>query len=63
MTDTIHGFPAEQVLGIILPGVYDGVCVWELPDGRLVNRWTPDDGRRYTRTQEWIDQRGPHQEE
>lgn len=58
MSDTIHGFPAEDVTGIILPGVYDGVCVWQLPDGTLVNRWGPEYGRRYTLSQEWIDRQG-----
>lgn len=51
----IHGFPAEDVIGHVLPGVYDGISVWQLPDGRLVNRWSPDYGRRYQLTQEWID--------
>ena len=55
MADLIHGYPADQVVGHILPDVYDGICAWELPDGRLVNRWTPEYGRRYQLTQEWID--------
>jgi hypothetical protein len=55
MPDLIHGYPAEQVIGHQIVGVYDGVCAWQLPDGRLVNRWTPEHGRRYQLTQDWID--------
>ena len=47
-------FPAGTVL-IEVRGIYDGWSVARLPDGSLVNRWTPEDGRRFTDTQEWIE--------
>lgn len=44
----------EGTIGIEIRGVYDGVSVWKLPDGTLVNRWTEGD-RRYAETQAWIE--------
>ena len=26
-------------IGIILPDIYDGISVWQEPDGTLTNRW------------------------
>ena len=48
-------FPAGTLL-IEIRGIYDGWSVAQLPDGTLVNRWTPDDYRR-AQTQEWIERR------
>ena len=40
---------------IEIRGIYDGVSVYKMKDGTLVNRWKPEDGRRYTETQAWIE--------
>jgi hypothetical protein len=45
----------EGTIGLEIREIYDGVSVWKFPDGTLHNRWTPDDGRRFGLTQEWID--------
>lgn len=45
----------EKALGIEIRGIYDGVSVWKLKDGTLVNRWEPQD-RCYQPTQDWIEQ-------
>lgn len=34
-------------------GVYDGWSVAVMKDGRMLNRWPPDD-RRHKATQDWI---------
>lgn len=48
-------FDFEQVdHGIEIQGVYDGICVWVMKDGSLVNRFTPDMGRRYEMTEDYI---------
>ncbi len=49
MTD----FPPDTIC-IEIRGVYDGVSAYLLPDGTYVNRWKPEDGRRYTATEDWI---------
>ncbi len=49
MTD----FPPDTIC-IEIRGVYDGVSAYLLPDGAYVNRWKPEDGRRYTATEDWI---------
>lgn len=43
--------------GIEIQGVYDGVAVWVLKDGTLVNRFADEPGyeRRAARIQEYID--------
>jgi hypothetical protein len=43
--------------GIEIPGVYDGVAVWVLKDGTMVNRFAGEAGyeRRAARIQEYID--------
>jgi hypothetical protein len=43
--------------GIVLPEVYDGISVWLLKDGSMVNRWGGIEGmeRRYNQTQWYID--------
>mgnify|MGYP003544319687 FL=1 len=47
---------AENIaLHIELRGIYDGWSVAKMKDGTLVNRWKPEDGRRYTETQAWIE--------
>ncbi|MEU5156778.1 hypothetical protein [Glycomyces sp. NPDC021274] len=42
--------------GIVLPEVYDGISVWLLKDGSMVNRWEGIEGmeRRYNQTQQYI---------
>jgi hypothetical protein len=44
----------EGTIGIEIRGIYDGVSVWKLPDGTLVNRWPEGDGR-HAATQAWIE--------
>lgn len=43
--------------GIEISGVYDGVAVWVLKDGTMVNRFADEPGyeRRAARIQEYID--------
>jgi hypothetical protein len=41
-------------ISIEIRGIYDGVSVYKLPDGTLVNRWKPDE-RPYAETQDWIE--------
>lgn len=48
----------EYKLGVELQGVYDGVSVWVDYDNKMHNRWKPEDGRRYTLAQEYIDRTG-----
>lgn len=33
--------------GIVIPGVYDGISVWRLKDGSLVNRWSDVAGQEH----------------
>lgn len=49
MTD----IPADAI-GIEVRSIYDGVSIWRMPDGSLVNRWPAED-RRHAATQEWIE--------
>lgn len=53
----------DTLVGIILRGVYDGVSVWQHPDGTYTNRWDDalakhpkDTGiqRRHAAAQDWI---------
>jgi hypothetical protein len=39
---------------IELRGVYDGWSIAVLDDGTFWNRWEPEDGRRYTLTEQAI---------
>lgn len=48
----------DIVVGVEIPGVYDGTCVWLLKDGRLINRMANWGGRREQATQEWIESNG-----
>lgn len=50
---SVRDYPEGTTL-IEIQGIYDGWCCAKLPDGTLVNRWTPDD-KRYAATQEWIE--------
>jgi hypothetical protein len=43
----------EGTVYIEIRGIYDGVSVYKLPDGTLVNRWEPSDWK-YQATQDWI---------
>lgn len=45
---------SEVSLCIEVREIYDGVSVYKMEDGRLVNRW-PEDDRRHKATQEWIE--------
>lgn len=54
-------YAPEEVEHLIeIRGVYDGWSVARLKDGRMVNRWPPED-RRHKPTQDWIDQHGGRQ--
>lgn len=59
---TIPAFTAGDIaLGIELPGVYDGIAVWLLRDGTLVNRFRQQPGwpaHRIKATDEWIASHG-----
>ena len=47
---------AENIaVRIEIRGIYDGWSVAKMKGGTLVNRWKPEDGRRYTETQAWIE--------
>ena len=43
----------EVAMTIEVRGIFDGWSVAQMKDGRLLNRWPPDD-RRHQPTQEWI---------
>ena len=45
--------PEEIDHYIEIRGIYDGWSVAKMKDGRLLNRWPPDD-RRHKPTQDWI---------
>jgi hypothetical protein len=51
------GYDATDArLGHVIPEIYDGISVWQHPDGRLENRWNPEHYPwRWRKTQEWID--------
>lgn len=44
----------EIVMYYEIRGLYDGWSAAMLSDGRIVNRWSPEDGRRYTETEKFI---------
>lgn len=49
--------PDEDIdCGIEVPEIYDGIIVWRLKDGTLVNRWADIPGyeRRAARVDAWI---------
>lgn len=48
----------DIVVGVEIPGVYDGTCCWLLKDGRIVNRMESWGGRREQATREWIEANG-----
>jgi hypothetical protein len=50
---SVTNYP-EGTVGIEIRGIYDGVSVWKLPSGEMVNRWPVDDWR-HKPTQEWIE--------
>ena len=43
----------EVAITIEVRGIFDGWSVAQMKDGRLLNRWPPDD-RRHKPTQDWI---------
>lgn len=45
--------PDDVALYIKVRGVYDGWSVAKMKDGRLINRWPPDD-RRHAATEKYI---------
>ena len=48
------GFLPENIETYIkIRGIYDGWSVAVMKDGRMLNRWPPDD-RRHAPTQAWI---------
>lgn len=47
-------YPTDVETGIEIRGVYDGVCIWVLKDGRWINRWEGEGGRRERLTAEYI---------
>jgi hypothetical protein len=51
--------PADEDIetGIVLPEVYDGISVWLLKDGSMVNRWAGIPGMEYraAQAQRYID--------
>lgn len=51
----------DILMGIEVPDIYDGVAVWVLKDGTLVNRWAGEPGyeRRAERIQAYIDAQDP----
>ena len=46
-------FMDEVAITIEVRGIFDGWSVAQMKDGRLLNRWPPDD-RRHKPTQDWI---------
>lgn len=48
----------DYVLLIELRDVYDGWSVGVDKEGRMHNRWLPEDGRRYNLTQDFINLNG-----
>lgn len=59
---TARAFTTDDIaLGIELPGVYDGIAVWLLKDGTLVNRFRQSAGwsaHRIKAADEWIANHG-----
>ena len=52
----MSGFTTDDIaLGVEIRGVYDGVSVWLLKDGRVINRWEAEVSRRADRTRQWIE--------
>jgi hypothetical protein len=52
-------FTADDiVVGVEIPGVYDGTCCWLLRDGRIINRMAAWGGRRESATAAWIAEHG-----
>ena len=61
MTDGLDFTTDDIAIGIELPGVYDGVAVWLLKDGRFVNRFRQSPGwspHRVKAADEWIANHG-----
>lgn len=56
---TARDFTTDDiVVGVQIPGVYDGTCCWLLKDGRIINRMTDYGLRREQATREWIARHG-----
>ncbi len=47
-------YPDDVAMAYELPGVYDGVSVWQLKNGRMVNRFAGEGSRREALIDEWI---------
>lgn len=48
-------YPDDVDHTIELPGVYDGVCIWVLKDGRVLNRFAGEGSRRERDTDRYIE--------
>lgn len=48
----------DIVMAVELQGVYDGVCLSLLRDGRIINHMTAFGGRRESATAAWIAEHG-----
>jgi len=51
--------PDAEKIGVVLPGVHDGIAYWIMPDGKLVNCW-PLETRRGQIIQQIIDGTVPY---
>ena len=46
MSGHATGAHGPECVGIVIPGVYDGIAVWRCPDGMLRNRFADVNERR-----------------
>jgi hypothetical protein len=51
-------YPDDVATAIEIRGVYDGVCIWVLNDGRWINRFEGDGGRREQAIDRYIAEHG-----
>jgi hypothetical protein len=55
-------YPEDVQYSQEIPGVYDGVCVWFLKDGRILNRFADENSNRSLRIDRWIEEYKAEQE-
>ncbi|AEQ20975.1 hypothetical protein E3_0610 [Rhodococcus phage E3] len=48
-------YPDDVDHSIELSGVYDGVCIWVLKDGRLINQFAGEGSRRERAVDSYIE--------